>query len=319
MKTLIIVIILIVIIIIGYIVFSGPEKGEVAAFMDNLKTKTGLSFSNAKDAEIEWHTKEGILPIPGIEFEMTEATHDHMDIVKDIIEAEGFEVDLYNIADGAGSLVGYKKGMFACTILWDAIKSTLNVRCGESDVSLETNVTREEAIQKLFADKYNTKASAVELVIDQETDRYVRGTIKIEGESKGIFLAAKVNDSWKLAFDGNGAIPCQDVTDFPEDMKADCVDNNITVDKDKTFIVVLDSNPTTGYSWQASFNEAFLRLDNQEFVSQGEPGIVGAGGTETFTFTGLKQGTTDIIFSYLRSWETDAIETKTFTIIIKGQ
>lgn len=319
MKTLITIIILVVIIIIGYLVFSGPEVGEVAAFMDDLKTKTGLSFSSTKDAVIEWRTKDDTLSIPGTSFEMKEAVYDHMKIVKDIIEAEGFKVDLYNVADGAGSLVGYKKGMFACVVLWDAIKATLLVQCGESDVSLESVITREELIQKLFSDKYNTKASAVQLTVNQETDTHVRGTVQIEGESGGIFLAYKVNDSWHLAHDGNGAVPCQDVTDFPEDMKADCVDNIISVDKDKTFIVVLDSNPTTGYSWKASFDEAYLSLDSQEFVSQGEPGMVGAGGTETFTFTGLKQGTVDVTFSYARSWETDALETKIYTINIKGQ
>ncbi len=38
-----------------------------------------------------------------------------------------------------------------------------------------------------------------------------------------MFLAAKVNDEWQIAFDGNGAVACEDLEDynFPSDMIED--------------------------------------------------------------------------------------------------
>ena len=48
-----------------------------------------------------------------------------------------------------------------------------------------------------------------------------------------------------------------------------------------------------------------------------EQGIVGAGGTELFRFKGLSKGKTEITFKYKRSWETETLDTKVFTVDIK--
>ncbi|MDD5604439.1 MAG: protease inhibitor I42 family protein [Dehalococcoidales bacterium] len=91
------------------------------------------------------------------------------------------------------------------------------------------------------------------------------------------------------------------------------------VSKEFIVLIALESNPSTGYRWEAVYNTEMLELVEETF----EPGefakenIVGAGGTELFRFKALNKGQTDITFKYKRSWETEVLETKIFTVEIK--
>jgi len=94
---------------------------------------------------------------------------------------------------------------------------------------------------------------------------------------------------------------------------------NVEVKKIKvneSFVIELKSNPTTGYSWKADFDENFLSLVKSESVPD-SPELIGSGGIEKFTFTGLKAGTTEITMNYKRSWEEESIETPVFKVIIE--
>ena len=91
------------------------------------------------------------------------------------------------------------------------------------------------------------------------------------------------------------------------------------MDKEFIVLIALESNPTTGYSWEAEFDTAMLELTEQTFElgEYAKEGIVGAGGTELFRFKGLSKGETEITFNYKRSWETEILDTKVFTAEIK--
>ena len=83
----------------------------------------------------------------------------------------------------------------------------------------------------------------------------------------------------------------------------------------KEFKIPLDSNPSTGYKWEASFDKAFLRLKADRFKRPAKA-FPGAGGTQTFVFLPIKQGDTKIGFIYKRPWEKSAARKKTYTIQI---
>ena len=93
---------------------------------------------------------------------------------------------------------------------------------------IEPVISRDEAIKRLFAEKYNKKISAIAIDISKETENHLRGMVKFEDEEEpgnsGIFLAAMVYDNWELVFDGQGAIYCEEMEkyNFPEDMIEDC-------------------------------------------------------------------------------------------------
>lgn len=94
---------------------------------------------------------------------------------------------------------------------------------------------------------------------------------------------------------------------------------DIKTSNEFVILIALESNPTTGYSWQASFDSAALELVEQtyELGDYANEGAVGAGGTELFRFKALESGTFQITFDYERPWEDESIDQKTFTVEIK--
>ncbi len=83
----------------------------------------------------------------------------------------------------------------------------------------------------------------------------------------------------------------------------------------KEFKIPLDSNPSTGYRWEASFDKAFLKLKADRF-KRPEKALIGAGGTQIFVFLPVKKGETEIRFVYKRHWEKTIAREKTFKIHI---
>lgn len=88
-------------------------------------------------------------------------------------------------------------------------------------------------------------------------------------------------------------------------------DELISYNKSKTIVTVsLDENSSTGYGWQyAVSNDGILVLTDDTYHSDAPAGIVGAGGIRSFSFSGLKEGSTLITFTYLRPWEGTPIRT----------
>ena len=93
----------------------------------------------------------------------------------------------------------------------------------------------------------------------------------------------------------------------------------ISIGVNQEFIIALGSNPTTGYRWQAGFDETILKLVESKYEpgQQAEQGVVGAGGIEYFRFKALKTGETEITLVYKRPWEEEVLEQKAFTVNIK--
>jgi len=93
----------------------------------------------------------------------------------------------------------------------------------------------------------------------------------------------------------------------------------INMGVDQEFIIALDSNPTTGYNWEESYDDTMLKLveSKYELGKQAEEGLVGAGGTQYFRFQALKTGKTDITLTYKRSWETESADQKVFSVDIE--
>jgi inhibitor of cysteine peptidase len=70
------------------------------------------------------------------------------------------------------------------------------------------------------------------------------------------------------------------------------------------FTIALDSNPTTGYSWDfaGQFDGEVIELADTRFQPP-ETQLKGAGGTQFWTFRALAEGRTEIALKYFRSWE----------------
>jgi len=107
---------------------------------------------------------------------------------------------------------------------WCEVKQKC-LRIWEEPCSSELSGESIAAIKQLLADKYSYDIADVHLTIGQQTVDHLRGGVKFKDEGAGgIVLAAKLNGVWQIAFDGNGAISCQDMEkyNFPEAMISDC-------------------------------------------------------------------------------------------------
>jgi inhibitor of cysteine peptidase len=93
----------------------------------------------------------------------------------------------------------------------------------------------------------------------------------------------------------------------------------IDTEVNQQFVIALGSNWTTGYKWQASYDETMLELvDGQSTYEEPKSGLVGAGGIEYFHFKALKTGRTAITLVYKQPWEGGGIgETKVFVVHIR--
>jgi len=95
-------------------------------------------------------------------------------------------------------------------------------------------------------------------------------------------------------------------------------EQTIAVQVGEQFAITLDSNPTTGYGWEANFDQGLLKLVKSEYKPAAKPeGMVGVGGKHQFVFEALKKGDTQVKLTYKRSWEQEAAETRTFAVSIK--
>ncbi|MBA7716522.1 hypothetical protein ES703_125595 [subsurface metagenome] len=93
----------------------------------------------------------------------------------------------------------------------------------------------------------------------------------------------------------------------------------ISPDKEFIILIALESNPTTGYSWEASYDETMLELveETYELGEYAKQGVVGAGGTELFRFRALNSGEVEITMVYKRAWEEEILDQKVFKVDIK--
>ncbi len=83
--------------------------------------------------------------------------------------------------------------------------------------------------------------------------------------------------------------------------------------------VVLESNPTTGYSWQVKEVDTAILKQVGEAQFKADSSAIGAGGKETFTFNAASAGQTTLKMEYRRPWEKDvpAAESFAVTVVVK--
>ena len=84
------------------------------------------------------------------------------------------------------------------------------------------------------------------------------------------------------------------------------------------FSITLESNPTTGYSWQLAqpLDEEMVKLVSSEYVPS-RTDLVGAGGEEKWTFLALNKGVVRIVLKYVRPWEKDKPPAKEKTFLVR--
>ncbi len=95
----------------------------------------------------------------------------------------------------------------------------------------------------------------------------------------------------------------------------------IVIKAGQEFAVILDSNPTTGYSWALAqpLQPEILKLISQNYKPADSTPQPGSGGRETWIFKGLAKGTTSISMQYVRPWEKGILPARSavFTVAVQ--
>ena len=91
-----------------------------------------------------------------------------------------------------------------------------------------------------------------------------------------------------------------------QDNNATTPDSTIIVINGDSFSIVLESNKTTGYSWQLGSNSDsnIVHLLSTDYNAPSTD-MQGQGGKEVWTFKAESPGTATIILQYLKPWEKD--------------
>lgn len=105
----------------------------------------------------------------------------------------------------------------------------------------------------------------------------------------------------------------------PEQVNLTGADNGekVALFADQELVIQLDSNPSTGYTWETKDMDAtmFEQAGDAKFTSS-NPNLVGSGGTTTLTFRVLKTGNATLTLVYHRPWETGVDPLYTFSITV---
>ncbi|MBP9771156.1 GerMN domain-containing protein [Candidatus Gracilibacteria bacterium] len=75
----------------------------------------------------------------------------------------------------------------------------------------------EESLKKLFAQNHGKTVEDITLIITENDETHVRGTISIApggSENSGLFLALKTKEVWKIVYEGNAAVSCKEMEKF---------------------------------------------------------------------------------------------------------
>ena len=97
--------------------------------------------------------------------------------------------------------------------------------------------------------------------------------------------------------------------------------SQVELKKGQTLVIILESNPTTGYQWEViECNDSILQQKGKaEFKSSDTSNhpSSGKGGTETFHFNAQSAGNGTLKLVYHRSWEKEVEPLRTFTLQVK--
>jgi len=82
------------------------------------------------------------------------------------------------------------------------------------------------------------------------------------------------------------------------------------------FVIALDAMPTAGYTWQAKFDNEYLRLVDESFQPH-DTEIIGSGARQVFSFRAVRAGETTVTLVYKRPWELAVKRQEAFSVEIR--
>jgi inhibitor of cysteine peptidase len=139
------------------------------------------------------------------------------------------------------------------------------------------------------------------------------------GQSYAFELRHVEGLDWKLDPASVTNIPASDIYTDGDNGRS------INIQLGRSIRVVLESNPTTGYTWRIkNFDLDVLQITNNVYLSNTPqvddgPPWEGVGGKDAWTFQAIGAGTTQIELLYSRSWIEDDSDARSFILDVQVQ
>jgi predicted secreted protein len=116
---------------------------------------------------------------------------------------------------------------------------------------------------------------------------------------------------------GSGLVACSDDSDSSGSVPVYHEGDSITIDNGKEFVIALDANPSTGYTWDAGKNPNVKLVSSKQVSSKdAQPG---ASGTQRMTFKANKTGSSTLELAYARQFEGGVPPAKTASFDVTVQ
>lgn len=159
-----------------------------------------------------------------------------------------------------------------------------------------------------IAERAGTRFISVALEPSQEVEPPENYAVDLKlmppGFEQMIILSVSASDT----FERSWGIPAKEVL-----LDQDDHGRLIELDQGQVLVVALDSNPSTGYTWEISAgNEGVLRLMSETFEVSSD--LPGAPGVHTFRFEVVNEGETPLTLVYRRPWEQGVAPLETFSV-----
>jgi predicted secreted protein len=100
---------------------------------------------------------------------------------------------------------------------------------------------------------------------------------------------------------GSGLGACSDDSNSSGSVPVYHQGDSITVSNGKEFVIELDANPSTGYTWDAGTNPNVKLVSSKQVSAKGA--APGAPGTQRMTFKAVKKGSSTLELAYARQFE----------------
>ena len=94
-------------------------------------------------------------------------------------------------------------------------------------------------------------------------------------------------------------------------------ENQVEITAGGSLTITLESNVTTGYSWELKqISDASILQKTDNKYEAPASGLIGAGGKEIWNFKALKAGTTTLSMEYSQPWTGGQKGAKSFTLTV---
>lgn len=148
---------------------------------------------------------------------------------------------------------------------------------------------------------------------DEYDEGHLPGAILIPNESIGILQPEELPDLDQIILvycrSGNRSkqasekLAAMGYTNIYEFGGINTWTGEIVKDEAHTVTISIESNPTTGFSWEAVQDQELFEIEDTYATDPQDEPVEGAGGVQKFALVPVKAGRVEVTFTYLRPWE----------------